>query len=126
MTTTPATPTPAPAPAPAPTQVRRPWQATLRSIIQFAVGLAASWAVIVQAAGLHDTTGWLALSVAVAAAITRIMALSQVEALLARFLPFLSAAGRNGTGSDAGHVDVPLITLSGLIALTVVVCLAVL
>jgi hypothetical protein len=78
-----------------PTQVRRPWRATTRTVFQALVALAIMAPVLVQATGLDPTSlPWLAGVLAVCAAITRVMALPQVEAFLRRFLPFLSAAPR--------------------------------
>ena len=75
-----------------PTQIRRPWRATLRSAFQGLVALAVMLPVLVTAAGLDPAkVPYLAGVLAVAAAITRIMALPQVDEFLARFLPFLSA-----------------------------------
>lgn len=76
------------------TQVRRPWRATLRTAFQLLVGLAAMLPLLVDAAGLEETTPVLAGVLAVSAAVTRIMALPAVEAFLAQFLPFLAAAPR--------------------------------
>lgn len=76
-----------------PTQVRRPWRTTLRSAFQALVALAVMAPILVQAAGLDaDKLPWLAGVLAVAAGMTRVMALPQVEAFLRRFVPFLAAA----------------------------------
>lgn len=75
----------------APTQVRRPWRSTTRTIFQAVVGLAAMWALIVEAIGLDADWRWVAASLAVTAAITRVMALPAVERWLAAFVPFLAA-----------------------------------
>lgn len=77
-----------------PTQVRRPWRATVRTLFQLAVALAAILPALVDASGLDDTVPLLAGALAIAAAITRVMALPSVEAFLAQFLPFLAAAPR--------------------------------
>lgn len=75
-----------------PTQVERPWRATLRTVFQALLALAVMAPVLVEATGMKaDQWPWLAGVLAVAAAITRVMALPQVEAFLQRFLPFLSA-----------------------------------
>ena len=80
-------------PVPTPTQVRRPWRATLRTVFQALVALAVMLPVLVEATGLRpDQWPWLAGVLAVAAAVTRVMALPQVEAFLRRFLPFLATA----------------------------------
>lgn len=107
--------TPAPAPAPAspdparpvrapgehlaapttptvPTQVGRPWQATARSVFQAVVAFAVLFPLLVAATGLQPTQyPWMAVPVAVFAALTRVMAIPQVDQFLAQFLPFLAA-----------------------------------
>jgi hypothetical protein len=78
---------------PVPTQVRRPWRTVARTVFQAAVALCVLFPVLVQTAGLDpETFPWLAVPLAVAAAVARIMALPQVEVFLRRFIPFLSAA----------------------------------
>lgn len=75
-----------------PTQVRRPWRTTVRAVFQGLVALAVLFPVLVQETGLKaEDYPWLGIGLAVAAAITRIMALPQVEVFLRRFLPFLAA-----------------------------------
>jgi hypothetical protein len=71
--------------------VKRPWRATLRSVFQALVGFAAMWGVIVEAIGLDPSWQWVATSLAVTGAVTRVMALPGVEKWLERFLPFLAA-----------------------------------
>ena len=72
------------APTPKPTQVKRPWRATVRSIFQFAIGLASLLPLI--ATGVYTDLDQAPVVVgqvlAVSAAITRIMAIPQVEAFL--------------------------------------------
>lgn len=78
---------------PVPTQVRRPWRSTARTLFQALVAMAVLFPILVDQTGLNpDDAPWLAIPLAVAAAVTRIMALPQVENFLARFLPFLAAA----------------------------------
>ena len=72
------------------TQTAYPWRATVRSVFQFLVGLAAGWALIVQAAGLDAGIEWVATSLVVAAGITRVMALPAVDDLIRRFVPWLA------------------------------------
>lgn len=74
---------------PASTQTRNPWRATVRSIFAFLVGLAAAWALIIEAAGIDPGLEWASTSLAIAAAITRIMALPAVDYLI-RSTPFLA------------------------------------
>lgn len=75
-----------------PTQVRRPWTATARTVAQGLLAFLVLLPFIVDASGV-DPVGlpWLAGFLATAAAITRVMALPQVEAFLRRYLPFLAA-----------------------------------
>ena len=82
---------------PTPTQVRRPWRATFRTIFQALIALAAQAPLI--AAAVEEATGYdlqgvpfVVVTLATAAAITRVMAIPQVEAFLRRFLPWLAAA----------------------------------
>jgi hypothetical protein len=66
------------------TQTRYPWRATLRTVLAFVVGLAASWAVVIQAAGVDPGLEWVSASVAVAAGVTRIMAVPFVNEWLTK------------------------------------------
>lgn len=83
------------------TQVRHPWQATLRTVFAAVVGLAGAWVIIVKTLGLDETVPWVAGSIAIAGAITRVLAIPAVNEWLNRFFPWLSA---NGTHND-GPVD---------------------
>lgn len=77
-----------------PTQVRRPWKATLRTAFQAAVGAAPLAPAVYSAATHHDpaaATGLAAVGLGVAAGVTRVMALPQVETWLQRWLPWLAA-----------------------------------
>ena len=76
-----------------PTQVRRPWRSTVRTVWQAFLGLCVLAPILVEAAGLDPAKlPWLVVPLAVAAAVTRIMAVPAVETWLRRFLPFLAAA----------------------------------
>jgi hypothetical protein len=76
-----------------PTQLRRPNRATIRTVFQALVALCAMAPVLVATTGLKsDQLPWLAGVLAAAAAVTRVMALPQVETFLRRFLPWLAAA----------------------------------
>jgi len=66
------------------TQARHPRRATLRSSVQFMIGLAAIWGSVVELAGLDPTLPVIAPSIAAAAAVTRVMASPVVEAFLRR------------------------------------------
>lgn len=72
-----------------PTQVQHPWRATLRTMVAGALALAALLPVIVDALGA-GAVPWVASVVAVAAGVTRVLAIPQVAAWVARFLPWLS------------------------------------
>lgn len=77
-----------------PTQTTHPWRATVRTLFAAVIGLAALLPAIYSAATGGDSaaaTGWAALALTVAGAVTRIMALPGVETFLQKFLPFLSA-----------------------------------
>lgn len=75
-----------------PTQVRRPWRTTARTLFQALVALAVLFPLLVEQTGLTtEDAPWLVIPLGVAAAVARIMALPQVEAFLARFVPFLAA-----------------------------------
>jgi hypothetical protein len=73
-----------------PTQVKRPWRATLRTVFQGAIALAAVLPLILASAGIAPV-GVAGIALAVAGAITRIMAIPAVEDFLQNYLPFLAA-----------------------------------
>lgn len=77
---------------PTATQTAHPWRATLRTILAALVGLAAAWALIIEALGLDTGIPWVATSLAVAGGVTRVLALPAVTAWLERFLPWLAPA----------------------------------
>lgn len=76
-------------PAP-PTQVAHPWKATARTLFAALVALAAMAPLLVDASGADETAAPIAGALAIAGAITRIMAIPQVNDFLGRFLPFLA------------------------------------
>lgn len=79
-----------PSPAPAPTQTRHPWRATARTVVAGAIALATLLPYIV--AGAHIDTGpGVGQVLAVAAAVTRILAIPGVDDWLRTYLPFLAA-----------------------------------
>lgn len=120
------------------TQVRRPWRATARTAFQFLLAAAVLLPFIVEASGLDPQVyPWLGGILAVAAAVTRIMALPQVEAFLRRFAPWLAADPDDGPARRAraaavagrtqrGHVDAALAVLVGFLALVVLLTTGVL
>jgi hypothetical protein len=76
------------------TQVKHPWRATVRTVFQGAVSACAAAPLIYEAAthgSAGQATGGAAVGLAVAAGVTRVMALPTVEGWLARFIPFLAA-----------------------------------
>ncbi|MSS84957.1 hypothetical protein FYJ24_09315 [Actinomycetaceae bacterium WB03_NA08] len=88
------------------TQAAYPWHTVARTIFQAVIGFAAAWALIVEAAGVDQTIPWVATSLAITAAITRIMALPQVNEWLSRFIPWLAPEGKTKlTASQGDPVD---------------------
>ena len=71
-------------------QTRYPWRATDRTAFAFLARLATAWALIIQAAGIDPGLEWASTSLAIAAGITRIMALPAVDDLIRRFVPWLA------------------------------------
>lgn len=59
---------------------------TARTVVQTAVGIAVVLPAIVDAAGLPETLPWVAGALAVAGALTRVMALPAVQRLLPGWL----------------------------------------
>ncbi|WP_405475603.1 hypothetical protein [Paenarthrobacter ilicis] len=72
------------------TQTAHPWRATVRTAFAAVVGLAAAWGLIVGAAGVDPGLEWVSGSVAIAAGITRVMALPAVDNLIRQFVPWLA------------------------------------
>lgn len=80
------------------TQSQHPWRATLRSLFAFVIAGAAMSPVIYTAITQQSPEaagGAAATALLIAGAITRVMALPGVEAMLKRFVPFLAAGSRN-------------------------------
>lgn len=77
-----------------PTQSAHPWRATIRTVFALLVGLAGSWSVVVQALGLDTTWQWVTVATAIAAGITRLLALPQTEYMLHNYFPWLAATPR--------------------------------
>ncbi len=78
-----------------PTQIRRPWRSTGRTAFAVVIALCTIAPYIYGGATLGDpeqATGIIGQVLGVAAGVTRVMALPQVEQFLRRFLPFLAAA----------------------------------
>lgn len=76
-----------------PTQVKRPWRATVRTVFQFVLALATLLPFILT--GVYSDADAAPAAVgqvlAVAATVTRVMALPQVEDFLQSWFPWLAA-----------------------------------
>lgn len=66
-------------------QTTYPWRATVRTVLATVISIAAVWGLVVEAAGVDAATPVVASTIAVAGAITRIMAIPAVNDLLTRF-----------------------------------------
>ncbi|MCF2530678.1 hypothetical protein [Yinghuangia soli] len=81
---------------------------TVRTVLQTALALAAALPLIVSAAGLPESLPGVALALAVAAGVTRVMALEAVDRLLPGWLRRggpdgpVSSGGQGGRGSREG------------------------
>lgn len=82
-----------------PTQTRHPWRATVRTIFAAAVALLSLIPVIAMTAGI-DTVPAIAQLLVVAGAVTRILALPDVERFLELYIPWLAASPNAQVGSD--------------------------
>lgn len=96
-----------------PTQTCHPWRATVRTLFAAGVALASLLPVIALTAHVDTVTG-VAQVLAVAGAVTRVMAIPGVNELLLRFVPWLAAEPKQSTpapgtvqagadGTVAGH-----------------------
>ena len=74
-------------------QERAPWRATARTLFAALIGLASMWALVVEALGLDQGIPWVAASLAVTGAITRLMALPAVNNWLRQYIPWLAPEG---------------------------------
>jgi hypothetical protein len=72
----------APEPKQEASQTIHPWRATARTVIQGVAGIAAAAPILAAGTGMGNAGGAIAVGLAVSAAITRIMALPEVNALL--------------------------------------------
>ncbi len=79
---------------PAPTQSRHPWRATLRTVFAVVVALATLLPYVLADSSLEAAPG-VAQVLAVAAAITRVLALPVVETFLRDYAPWLAAEPRD-------------------------------
>ena len=89
--------------APLSTQSAHPWRATARTVFAALVALAAMAGPVYTAATNQSpeaASGWAALGLAIAGAVTRILALPQVDQWLHKFAPWL-ATGAAADTEDA-------------------------
>ncbi|MCW3838533.1 hypothetical protein ONA70_00255 [Micromonospora yasonensis] len=82
------------------TQTRHPWRAVARTIFAAVVALLSLLPAIAATAGI-GAVPLVAQALAVAAAVTRVLAIPGVDGFLRRYLPFLASA-------PAGEVPPPL------------------
>jgi hypothetical protein len=78
---------------PTPTQVQHPWRATVRTVFALVVALASLLPYVFAEANV-PTEGVVAQVLLVASGVTRVMAMPAVQALVAEYLPWLSATPR--------------------------------
>lgn len=78
-------------PATPTTQTRHPWRATARTAFAATVAVLSLLPTVAIAGGVDDVP-LIAQALAVATAVTRVLALPGVEDFFQRFLPFLAAA----------------------------------
>lgn len=81
------------------TQVLHPTRATIRTVLAAVVAFAGIFPLIVNTAHLPEWSG-VTVAVAVAAGITRVMALPAVENFLHTYVPWLSAAPSTPAAAD--------------------------
>ena len=73
-----------------PTQVKRPWRATFRTVVQGGIALATLLPYVLSSVSFNPT-GKVAQVLASLAVVTRIMADPKVEAFLQKYVPWLAA-----------------------------------
>lgn len=81
------------------TQSRHPWRATARTIFAAGVALLTLLPVVAATAGV-DTVPAIAQVLLVAGAVTRVLALPQVETFLELYFPWLAASPTEGVTAD--------------------------
>ena len=91
------------------TQSEHPYRAVARTIFAGLIGLAAAWALIIEALGLDKGLPWVATTLAIAGGITRVLAIPAVNTWLQTFIPWLAAtpkilpADKDEEPADAGQ-----------------------
>jgi hypothetical protein len=84
-----------------PTQVKRPWRATFRTVVQGALALATLLPYVLSNFDLN-AEGKVAQVLAVLAVVTRVMADPKVEAFLQKYAPWLAATVKKPAPVDGG------------------------
>lgn len=72
-------------------QETHPWKTTVRTLFQMLIGFLVLLPQIIDASGADDTVPWVGASLAISAAVTRIMAIPGVERWLRRWFPWMAA-----------------------------------
>jgi len=89
-------------------QTKYPVRTIIRTVFQVIVALAVGLPFLVNAAGLDETVPGVAVVLAVAAAITRVMALPWTEEFLERFIPWLaSEPAQKDVSGDEMNLNTP-------------------
>jgi hypothetical protein len=83
--------TPAPSTPAVPTQAQFPWRTVARTVFQTLLALAVALPLVIYSSGISTTIPAIAGALAVAAGVTRIMALPEVNWFLQKFVPWLAA-----------------------------------
>ena len=84
------------------TQVKYPWRAVARTTIAATVGMLPLLPVIAHELGI-ETIPWVASTLAVTAAVTRVLANASVVAWLDKYLPALSPEPPTATTNTDNH-----------------------
>lgn len=83
------------------TQVKYPWRATVRTIFAAVIGIIPLLPLVAGAAGM-SAIPWVAGVLALAGAVTRVLAVPGVEAWLRKYFSWLSAEPKNEGGVHIG------------------------
>lgn len=98
------------------TQGEHPWRAVIRTVFALVIALAAMAEPLYSTITQQDpvsATGPALAALAIAGAITRVMAMPMVEQFLQRFLPWLAASARGHEEPLPAGTDLDQITGSG-------------
>ena len=86
-----------------PTQTRYPWRAVLRTVLAVVIAAAPMVPLLVAASGLPETSAVVGGVLAIAAAVTRILAVPGVDAWLAKIGLSAAPPNRSSTASTHSH-----------------------